>query len=89
MASVGRGLDVVKRRAAAGTRLNRPASHLTTARGALNDAIDALEEVIEEPGFANGRANVLALCDEVSELVDRIAGLLGRDADGVLDTDEG
>lgn len=74
--SVVRGLDAVRRRAAAGTRLNRPGNGLTQARNGLRDALDALDEVVDDPEFGVHRDNVVGLVDEVTTLVERVSAVL-------------
>lgn len=76
--SVGRGLAATKRRSLAGSKLQRPAFGLSQARSGLKDALDALDEVSDQPEFASQRENVLLLVDEVTNLLDRIVEELGE-----------
>lgn len=70
--SVARGLDAVKRRTAAGNRLTRPANVLAHARNDLRDALDALDEIGDDPAFDSQRDNVIGLVNEVATILERI-----------------
>jgi len=84
--SVKRGLDAVKRRAAAGSRIQRPANALEAAKKSLREAIDALDDVVEESAFAAARAAVIDLHAEVVDLVAQLDDILG--VGGVAASDE-
>jgi hypothetical protein len=88
-ASVGRGLDAVKRRASAGSRLSRPANVLAQARNNLSDAQDALDDVIDDPLFDSQRDNVSAVVDELTELLNGLSLTLGRGEVQLADNDAG
>lgn len=75
--SVRRGLDNVRRRAAAGTRIQRPASTLESAKKSLKDAVDALDDVIDETAFVAARVAVDDLYAEIVELVAQLDEILG------------
>lgn len=75
--SVKRGLDAVKRRAAAGSRIQRPANALESAKKSLKDAVDALDDVVEERAFAAARAAVVDLHLEIVDLVAQLDDILG------------
>lgn len=75
--SVKRGLDSVKRRAAAGSRIQRPASALESTKKSLKDAIDALDDVVEERAFVAARAAVVDLYAEIVDLVAQLDDILG------------
>ena len=74
--TLGRGvesaLDAVKRRKQAGGRLNRPITEIERARGALGTALDALEDVGDDPGFAPQWKRLAASTTQVSHLLDRL-----------------
>lgn len=75
--SVKRGLDAVKRRNAAGTRIQRPASALESAKKALKEAVDAIDDVVEESAFRAAKAGVIDLYDDVVELLAQLEDSLG------------
>lgn len=72
-ASVSRGLAAAKRRALAGSKLQRPAFGLNQARTGLREALDSLDEVGELEEFAPHREGVALLIDEITELLEKVA----------------
>lgn len=80
--SVKSSLEALKRRAADTNRITRPLTLLSQARSALKDAVDALEDVVEDPAFAQHRASIGVLAYEAQELVEEIVALVadGEDA---------
>ncbi|HEX8080855.1 MAG TPA: hypothetical protein VF557_11635 [Jatrophihabitans sp.] len=86
--SVKRGLDAVKRRQAAGSRIRRPATSLTQARNNLRDALDALDEVGDDAGFLAIREETVALADDITGLLSEIKAALAEAADIPADGDD-
>ena len=78
-ASVSRGLAASRRRSMAGSKLQRPAYGLNQARAGLREALDALDEVSDLPEFTPHRENVIALLDEIAELVDKVTEAVHED----------
>jgi hypothetical protein len=74
--SVKASLEAVKRRAADSNRLTRPVTLITQARGALKDALEALEDVIEDSAFAAHVSTVNELVDESQDILEELAALL-------------
>ncbi len=66
--SVDEGIKASKRRAAGANKLARPQAHLGTATSNLNSALEALEEVVNEPEFES----------LIDPLLDAIEGARGR-----------
>ena len=89
--SVKSSLESLKRRAADTNRITRPLTLLGQARSALKDAVDALEDVIDDPAFAQHRASVGVLAYEAQELMEEIVSLVadGDDAREPNDSSRG
>lgn len=77
--SVARGLAATKRQSLAGTKLQRPISGLDQARVGLRDALNALDEVGDQPEFEPLRENAQLLADEVAVLLERVIDALQSD----------
>lgn len=78
--AIGRGveaaLDAVKRRKQAGGRLNRPVSELERARVALRSALEALDEVGDDPAFRPQWQRAAAGVGQISQLLDQLQSRL-------------
>lgn len=81
---LGRGLETQRRRAKAGSRLQRPMNALNQARTHLSDAVDALEDVLDDPAFQSAREQAVATLEDIADLVASLAGALGMDDSAAL-----
>jgi hypothetical protein len=86
-ASVRRGLDRVRRRNQAGSRLQRPASAIDRAIGALRDAADAIDDVYEEAAFQRLLPGLRTQLGDAITLVQSIDETIGVSSDGDLDSE--
>ncbi|MBB5082618.1 hypothetical protein [Nonomuraea endophytica] len=73
---VRKGLDIEKRKNAAGDRLMRPSGHLNTAKVQLRDALRALEDVKGDSQFEASKESVLELIAEISSLIAELTSAL-------------